>query len=244
MPDVKWIKVSTGIFDTSRKIKQIETMPKGDTILIIWFKLMMLAGTINDGGAIYVTPDVPYTDKGLAEELRRPLAIVKEALSTFETYGMISREGGRIVLTSWNRYQNTERLGDIREYNRIAQQRSRAKKKASKEFDNVNDMSLTSQRCQTTDREKEKEIDNTICLSNAREESQENVKLTYLDGKLGGGVVMLSREQIDALLEQLSKDEFDRYVGIVRDEILKGHRYGKTHYQAILDMAMQDRRST
>ena len=34
MADVKWIKVSTSMFESNRKIKQIETMPEGDTILV------------------------------------------------------------------------------------------------------------------------------------------------------------------------------------------------------------------
>ena len=76
MADVKWIKVSTEMFNSSRKIKQIEMMPEGDTILVIWLKLLLLAGNINDGGQIYLTPEIPYTDEMLANELRRPLTTV------------------------------------------------------------------------------------------------------------------------------------------------------------------------
>ena len=36
--EVKWIKIVTDIFN-NRKIKQIETMPDADSILVIWFKL-------------------------------------------------------------------------------------------------------------------------------------------------------------------------------------------------------------
>lgn len=65
---------------------------------------------------------------------------------------------------------------------------------------------------------------------------------TYLGG-IGKGVVFLSDEQMSDLLEKLSVEEFDYYVGVVADSELKGHRYKKkTHYQAILDMAAKDRR--
>ena len=60
MADVKWIKIATDIFD-NRKIKQIEAMPKGEAIIVIWIKLICLAGAINDGGRIYFTDDIPYT---------------------------------------------------------------------------------------------------------------------------------------------------------------------------------------
>lgn len=75
-------------------------------------------------------------------------------------------------------------------------------------------------------------------LPTASEDSQRS----YLGGFLGQGVVLLSDEQIDDLLSRLSLDEYERYVGIVRDMELSGRSYKrKTHYQAILEMAAKDR---
>ena len=146
MADVKWIKVSTDMFESNRKIKQIELMPEGDTILVIWLKLLLLAGNVNDGGNIYLTPEIPYTDEMLANELRRPLTTVRMALSIFEKFGMIEIIDDILHLSSWEKYQNTEKLAEMREYNRLAQQKSRAKKKLLQGVnDNVNDMSMTSQ---------------------------------------------------------------------------------------------------
>lgn len=63
-----------------------------------------------------------------------------------------------------------------------------------------------------------------------------------LGGELGQGLVLLSQEQMDDLLNKLSLEEFDHYVRVVADCIKKGKRFTrKTHYQAILDMAAQDR---
>lgn len=133
MAEVEWIKVSTSMFETSRKIKSIELMKDGDRILVIWFKLLLLAGNVNDGGAIYITEDKPYDLESLAGELRRPEALVKKALEVFEGYGMIERENGIIYLTSWEKYQNAEQLELMREYNRIAQRKSREKRKKEKQ---------------------------------------------------------------------------------------------------------------
>ena len=41
--DVFWIKLQTNTFD-SETIMLLESMPEGDTILIIWFKMQILAG--------------------------------------------------------------------------------------------------------------------------------------------------------------------------------------------------------
>lgn len=70
---------------------------------------------------------------------------------------------------------------------------------------------------------------------------KEQAKRTYLGGELGQGVVLLSERQLDSLLEELSLDEFNKYVKVVADCELSGKRYRKSHYNAILDMAKADR---
>lgn len=159
MADVKWIKVSTNMFETNRKIKQIELMPEGDTILVIWLKLMLLAGIINDGGKIYITPEIPYTEEMLANELRRPLTVVRMSLQLFERFGMVEVKNDVIYLSSWEKWQSVDRLAEIREYNRIAKQKSREKLKA---LESVNDMSMTCQRGHDTDIDKEGDLEEDI----------------------------------------------------------------------------------
>ena len=88
MSEVKWIKLDVNMFD-NRKIKMIETMPDGDTIVCIWLKILCLAGNTNDCGNVYFTPGIPYTDQMLAAQLNRPLSTVQMALSVFEQFGMI-----------------------------------------------------------------------------------------------------------------------------------------------------------
>lgn len=244
MPEVKWVKVATDMFERNRKIKQIEMKSDGDTILVIWLKLMLLAGTINDGGAIYVTPDIPYEIDELAGELRRPVEVVEKALSIFKRYDMISIDRGVIYLNSWEKYQNAEKLAEIREYNRIAQRRSRERRRSQSEKESVNDNvideTLTCQPCHDTEKEEEKEEEfHSFIHAPAAEE----IKRKFVGGTLGQGVVMLSDAEMDDLLNKLSIEEFDRYVGIVAEMELSGRKYKKrTHYQAILDMAMHDRK--
>ena len=73
--------------------------------------------------------------------------------------------------------------------------------------------------------------------------SREEEKQKILGGSLGGGVVMLSDEQFNSLCDQLSFEELNKYIAIVRDMELSGKKYKKkTHYQAILDMALKDRK--
>lgn len=142
MGDVKWIKLSTDLFN-NRKIRQIKRMDEGDSITLIWVELLILAGQLNNGGEIYFMEGVPFTEEQLAYHLERPREQLALALRTFEAYGMIEINDGIISICNWEKYQSVDRLSEIREYNRQAKQRQRAKEKESKET--VNDMSMTCQ---------------------------------------------------------------------------------------------------
>ena len=151
MADVKWIKLATNIFD-NRKIRQIECLPDGDAIIVVWVKLMCLAGNINDSGFVYFTKEIPYTDQMLAAQFNRPLTTVQLALRTFEQFEMIEVIDNVLRISNWEKYQSVDRLAEIREYNRIAKQKSREKQKL---LQDVNDMSMTSQSCHDTDIDKD-----------------------------------------------------------------------------------------
>ena len=147
MADVKWIKLTTNIFE-NRKIRQIECLPDGDAIIVIWVKLLCLAGNINDSGLVYLTKEIPYTEQTLATQFNRPLPTIQLALKTFEQFGMLEVIDNVLHISNWEKYQSVDRLSELREYNRLAQQKSRAKKKLLR---GVNDLSMTSQLCQGTD---------------------------------------------------------------------------------------------
>lgn len=160
MADVKWIKIAVDIFD-NRKIKQIESMPDGESLLIIWFKLLCLAGNVNDGGLIYLTKEIPYTDEMLATQFNKPLANVRLALKTFEAFGMIEIINNMILLSSWEKYQNTDKLAEIREQNRLRKQAQREREKKllpSRDCHVTDDGQVTP--CHATDIDKNKNIDN------------------------------------------------------------------------------------
>ena len=82
------------------------------------------------------------------------------------------------------------------------------------------------------------DLDDTACI----EESWAYLKSSGQLRLFGKGV-MLSNDQIESLLKELSTEEFDKYVDIVAECEAKGKHYKrKTHYQAILDMAKKDRK--
>ena len=240
MGEVQWIKIYLDMFDKP-KIKKVRRLPAGNDLLLIWIMLLVKAGKCNAGGMIYITESFPYTEEDLADELGFDVNTIRLALKAFEELDMITTSpDGFIDVIGWEEHQNVDRLAEIREYNRIAQQKSRAKKKLLQEVnDDVNDMSMTSQRCHETEEEGEKDKEKESHSFIQCEEAKQKL----LGGSLGKGVVMLSDEQVDDLLEKLSIEEFDKYVAAVAECELSGKHYKKkTHYQAILEMAEKDRR--
>lgn len=66
-------------------------------------------------------------------------------------------------------------------------------------------------------------------------------ELKYFQGELGKGVVILSDEQVDRLLESLGLDAFDHYVGKLANFIIKNGATVKSHYDTILKWWREDR---
>ena len=128
MSDVKWIKIYTNMFD-NRKIKQIETLPEGDAILVIWLKLLTLAGNVNDSGLVYFTKDIPYTDQMLSAQFNKPLSTIQLALSVFIKYNMIEITDDILHISNWEEYQNIDGMEKIKEQTRLRVQKHRDKQK-------------------------------------------------------------------------------------------------------------------
>ncbi|MCZ8541987.1 phage replisome organizer N-terminal domain-containing protein [Psychrobacillus psychrodurans] len=129
MSDVKWIKLSTKMFE-DEKIKLIEQMPEADTLLVIWIKLLSQAGRANDHGYIYLAENIPYTEEMLSTIFNRPLNIVRMALGVFRQFGMIEiDEANFISICNWEKHQNVAGLDKIREQNRLRKQKERERKK-------------------------------------------------------------------------------------------------------------------
>ena len=205
MADIKWIKLKVGMFNDDR-IKVIQAMPEGDALIVIWIRMLILAGISNAEGYLMISENLPHTEDMLATIFNKPLSVVRLALKTFETFGMVEACNEGIFITYFAAEQG-EKMQDIREYNRIkkAESRERTKQKRLEmslagKIDsqlNVNDKSMTSQgnmsTCQDTDIEEDKDI----IINN-------NIPQNPPD--LGGKPERLDYEQIAALYNATCKD--------------------------------------
>lgn len=142
MADVKWIKIITDIFD-DEKILLIENLPDADTLIVIWFKLLCLAGKTNNNGVFLLSGKMPYTDEMLATIFRRPLTSVRFALEKFEELGMIETYENVITIPNWGKHQTLDKLEKKTNYMREYMRGYRQKQKEIACKSNVKDLCKT-----------------------------------------------------------------------------------------------------
>lgn len=213
MAEVKWIKIDVNVFN-NKKIRQIERMPDGDTLLVIWFKLLCLAGSTNDNGLVYITPNVPFDPESLASEMNKPLNAVKLALSVFEKFGMIEIVDDIIGLCSWDKYQNTQGLDKIREKNRERAKRFRDKQKQDEKPDEPLPENESVEPTSDTDGKQLKTF-----------------------GKQG--LITITDDQLEAMLDVMSLEVFNRYIDKLEQCLLKGYQI-HSHYATIMKWYEKD----
>lgn len=264
---VKWVKLTIDMFD-NRKVKHLRKLPDGNNIVLIWVMLLTMAGRCNAGGMIFLTENIPYTPKMLADELDFEENTVILALQALENLDMIVTDNGFFTIAGWEEYQNIEGMEKIREQNRLRQAKYRAKKLLAQSNDTSN-VTVTqgneADKEEEGEKEKEKEYHSFIhsCESDEEDyiqkkiseaglegdeaeaykaELKEGLKRKYIGGTLGQGCVLMSDEQFAYICDTYSMDEIDKYFSIIVDCEKSGkHFKKKTHFQAFNEMAMKDR---
>jgi predicted phage replisome organizer len=230
-----WLKLKRDFFKR-HDIRIIEEMPNGKDYILFYLKLLL--ESVDHEGSLRFSDTIPYNEQMLSVVTNTNIDIVRSAMKLFIELNMMSIYDDQTI------YMNeVDKL--------IGSETKWAEKKRlqrAKE-DNVHLLSSNCPIEREKEEEKEKEKDISFIHSAPPEEecneelSSPEHRRRYLGG-IGKNVVFLSDEQMSDLLDKMSVEEFDHYVGVVADNELKGHRYTKkTHYQAILEMCQKDRRT-
>lgn len=188
MSEIKWIKIKTDIFD-DEKMCLIDASPDRDAIIVIWIKLITLAGKLNTKGVLTISKNIVYTDEMLAQTFHRPLNTVRMALEVFEEFGMVEKIDGVIMLPNWEKHQNIDGMEKIKEQNRNRAARHRQKQKLlaqnneSNVTDNVMD-NVTVTHGNALDKELDKDIEinnNKVMISSSLSENLKNSGIHLTD---------------------------------------------------------------
>ena len=254
-----WLKLKRDFFKR-HDIRIIEEMPNGKDYVLFYLKLLL--ESIDHEGSLRFSDTIPYNEQMLSVVTNTNVDIVRAAMNLFVELGMMSICDDQTIYMA----EVDKLIGsavDNDGANRVRRFRDKKKQEAlpcvTGALQNVTESVTKDNERKRKSIEKDKDIDIEIERENessfvqsietendefSTEFSTDEDKIRKsLGGELGKGVVLLSQEQMDDLLEKLSIEEFNHYVSVVADCILKGKPFKrKTHYQAILDMADQDRR--
>lgn len=233
MADVKWIKITTDIFD-DEKILLIESLPDAYAIITVWFKLLCLAGKQNNSG-VFLMGRMPFTDEMFSTIFRRPLNTIRMALNIFEQFGMIEIVNNTVTIPNWDKHQSLDSYEKKKERDRLYQAERRAAQKriAEKSSDKSSDVALQIRR----EEDKNKTDKKRVAVEETPEFSPEDDLLQPCGES---GVVYLSSRQVGDLLDRFGLKAFDYYVDRLEDFVIENDAKVKNHYETIIKWATED----
>ena len=243
MAAVKWVKITTDMFD-NRKIKHLRKLPDGNNIVLIWVMLLTMAGRCNAGGMIFLTENIPYTPKMLADELGFEENTVKLAINALEQLNMVCTDNGFFSIAGWNEYQNIEGMEKIREQTRqrVTAHRQKQKALAAAAQSNVTcNVTVTQSNAteEDIDIDKEKEKEYRDMGASAPNPSPSNKSKKPVKHKYGEYAnVLLTDDELEKLKEAFSdwEERIERLSGYIAST---GKAY-KSHYATIRNWARKD----
>lgn len=221
MAEVKWIKITTDIFD-DEKILLIESLPDAYAIITVWFKLLCMAGKQNNSG-VFLMGKIAYTDKMLATIFRMKESTVTMALNTFEQFGMIEIVDGVITIPNWGKHQSLDQMESRKEYMRNYMKGYREKQKAiaAGEPCKVNNKRLHKANVNTADKEEEKEEEKE--RDKKEDQSFSHSSKAATDGRadrvIDNSVILDIKNQIefDFLTSSIDADDLELAVSIIAE---------------------------
>lgn len=237
MADVKWIKITTDIFD-DEKILLIESLPEADSIIVIWFKLLCLAGKQNNSGVFMLNDSIAYTDKMLATIFRRKEATVQLALKTFQEFGMIDIIDGVVTIPNWGKHQSLDQLESKKQYmkNYMKEYREKQKALSSKEICKTNSKANSKANVRQADKDKDKDIDIDKDIEKEIYKEKEEKPTKHKYGEYNN--VLLTDDELQKLKTEYSDYE-ERIDDLSFYMASKGAKY-KSHYLTILSWARKE----
>lgn len=262
-----WIKLTDKFFG-SDAVDFLMTKKNGANYVVLY--QMLCLKTVNNGGVLARTLGeviIPYDVEKIQRDCKWFSSdTVRVALDFYKKLGLIyENRDGVFAISEFDRLIGSQSVGAekkaIQRQNRETEQaleggqmsakcppicppeKEKEERKEEKEYIHSFDHSLT--------REEAQYVEDAVAVSGLngkdaeayREEVKKRLKREYLEGPLGQGVVLMSDEQFDQLCRMLSFAEIERYFSIIVECEKIGKCFKKkTHYQAIIDMANEDRR--
>ncbi len=227
MAEVKWIKITTDIFD-DEKILLIESLPDAYAIITVWFKLLCLAGKQNNSG-VFMMGRIPYTEQMLATIFRMKESSVTMALRTFEQFGMVELVDGVITIPNWNKHQSLDAYEKKKAYDRQYRMEQREKQRLLATKSDCQTTSRTTVVVAEEDKEKDKEVDLYINNNPGKKAGKKPAK--HKHGEFQN--VLLADSEYEKLTNDFGADLRDKAIAFLDAYIEEKGYKSKSHNLAI-----------
>ena len=238
-----WLKLKRDFFKR-HDIRIIEEMPNGKDYILFYLKLLL--ESIDHEGSLRFSDAIPYNEQMLSVVTNTNVDIVKSAMSLFLELNMIE------VMDDQTIYMNeVERLigSETDSAERVRRHRLSTKNalQCNTDVTECNE-SVTQSKSKRKSIEKDIELDVVVeeenCDNNVDKpvETVDNSIFEFMGGTLGKGVVLLTEEQKDSLLEKLGLDGFNYYVEKLARFIIDKKATVSNHYATILKWAKEDKK--
>lgn len=226
-----WLKLKRDFFKR-HDIRIIEEMPNGKDYILFYLKLLL--ESIDHDGTLRFSDAIPYNEQMLSVVTNTNVDIVRSAMKIFTELNMMEvMDDGTYYMAEVNKM-----IGSAVDNDNANRQRRFREKKKVLALQNVTDSVTKDNESKSIELEKEKELDIELDVAVATGSNIGNFELH--NGTLGRGVVLLTPEQDEALLDKLGFDGYNHYISKLADFIIENNAKVGNHYATILKWAEED----
>ena len=242
MADVTWIKHIIGMFD-GNSFKRIKKAKIGgesyrDKLTAVWVEILDLAGKCNADGQFIETPEMIVLNiDDIAVLIDREPEELKLCMDFYINNRMVTFANDIYEITNWEKYQNNDKLAEMREQTRQRVAKHREKKRLQ-----VSNVTCNGDVTLRNDKDKDIDIDIELAVAVATGDNADDEQNTFelMGGKLGKNVIILTPAQEESLLDKLGLDGFNHYVDKLSSFIIEKNAKVSNHYATILKWAKED----
>ena len=123
-----WIKLNIDMFD-KWQIKELRGLPEGDTAMIVYLYLLMMAVRSNQGGVLVFNEHIPITNTSIANQLGVKERTVEMAIQALISLELLEDVDGILKITEIKEFMYTDPMEIIRakdrERKRLARERAK-----------------------------------------------------------------------------------------------------------------------
>ena len=225
-----WLKLKRDFFKR-HDIRIIEEMPNGKDYILFYLKLLL--ESIDHEGTLRFSDAIPYNEQMLSVVTNTNIDIVRSAMKIFTELNMMDvLDDGTFFMSEVKKM-----IGSETEW-------ARKKRLYREQQALLDDGTSEGQKRTMSDKsksiEKEKELEKELELDVAVATGGNIGNFELQRGSLGKGVVLLTPEQDDALLDILGFDGYNHYIPKLANFIIENNATVGNHFATILKWAEQD----